>query len=238
MKINIAYIKAAGLLALTFFLFAFAKNRNEGRKITDINLSFTNSENLYITEEAVNKLLIQTDVKGQSIGKEILDLNRVEALLDADAMIENAEVFLGIDGKLGATITQRKPIARIFDGSSYYLDRLGLPMPLSEHHSARVPIITGVSQKQLDEVFPVVDFIRKDIFLSHHVTAIHRGGNGALELSLRGLDFAVNLGKGEDLERKFKNFKAFYQKASKDKKLNTYEKVDLQFGNQVVCTKK
>ena len=69
MKINWNYIKAFVLLGLTLFLFAFAKNRNEGRKLTAVNLHFTNSENLYVTEEAVNKLLIQNDVKVQSIGK-------------------------------------------------------------------------------------------------------------------------------------------------------------------------
>ena len=52
------------------------------------------------------------------------------------------------------------------------------------------------------------------------------------------LDFEVELGKIENLEQKIKNFKAFYKKAMKDKKLNAYHRVSLQFDNQVVCTKK
>ena len=238
MKINCNYIKAFVLVGLTFFLFAFAKTRNETRKLTEVNLYFTNSENLYVTEEAVNKLLIQNDVRVQSIGKETLDLNGVEAVLDTHNMIENAEVFVSIDGKLGATITQRKPLARILDDSSYYLDRQGLKMPLSEYHSARVPLVTGVSEKELKEVFPVVEFIKGDEFLAHHITSIHRDGNGFYELQLRELEFKVFFGTPIDIERKFNNFKAFYQKAMKDKKLDTFTKVDLQFGNQVVCTKK
>ena len=235
---RLGYIKTALLLAVTIFLFAFAKNRNAGRSISAPQVHFTNSENLYITEDAVNKLLIQTGLQGKAVAEEILDLKEVEAVLNADAMIENAEVYLNIDGKLGAKITQRKPIARVFDGSSYYLDRQGLPMPLSPYHSARVPILTGVSQSQLQEVFPVVTYLGKDPFWVRHLTAIHRQGNGTLELSLRGMDFVVHLGKAEDLERKLNNFKAFYQKAIQDEKLHTFEKVDLRFGNQVVCTKK
>ena len=238
MKINWNYIKAFVLLGLTLFLFAFAKNRNEGRKLTEVNLHFTNSENLYVTEEAVNKLLIQNDVKVQSIGKETLDLNGVEAVLDTHDMIENAEVFISIDGKLGATITQRKPLARILDGSSYYIDRQGLKMPLSEYHSARVPLVTGVSEERLKEVFPLVEYIRADKFLSHHITSIHRDARGFYELQLRELEFSVFFGTPIDIERKFNNFKAFYQKAMKDEKLNAFTRVDLQFGNQVVCTKK
>ena len=238
MKINWNYIKAVGLLGLVLFLFAFAKNRNEARNLAQVNLNFTNSENLYVTEEAVNKLLILNDVKVDSIGKETLDLNRVEAVLDSHDMIENAEVFLSIDGKLGATITQRKPLARILDGSSYYIDRQGMNMPLSDNHSARVPLVTGVSEENLKEVFPLVDFIKGDEFLSHHITGIHRDGNGFYQLQLRELEFSVFLGTLTDIETKFNNFKAFYQKAMKDKRLDTFSKVDLQFGNQVVCTKK
>jgi cell division protein FtsQ len=50
-------------------------------------------------------------------------------------------------------------------------------------------------------------------------------------------DFIVNLGNVEDLEEKFKNFKAFYVKAMKDRSLKEYAVVSLEFNNQVVCTK-
>ena len=226
------------LLGGVFFLFAFAKKRNSTRTLSEINLHFTNSENLYLTEEAVNKLLIQNAGVVKSIGKEALDLNRVEALLEAHEMVENAEVFLTVDGKLGAQITQRKPLARVLASAPFYLDRQGLRMPLSEFYSARVPLVTGVNDEQLQEVYPLIEFITNDEFLTRHVTGVNRLKNGKYEIFLRQLDFVLMFGEVKDIELKFKNFKAFYQKALKDKKLDAYQKVDLQFGDQVVCTKK
>lgn len=226
------------LIGVVFFLFAFAEKRNHSRVLSEVNLHFTNSENLYLTEEAVNKLLIQNKVKVRSIGKETLDLHRVETLLEGHAMVENAEVFMTVDGKLGAEITQRKPLARVMGRAPYYLDRNGLKMPLSEYYSARVPIITGVSEELLPEVFPLATYVRKDEFLTKHVTEINRLSNGKYTLRLRQLDFVVLFGAVQDIETKILNFKAFYQKAMKDEKLNAYKKVDLQFGDQVVCTKK
>ena len=226
------------LLGGVFFLFAFAKKRNSTRTLSEINLHFTNSENLYLTEEAVNKLLIQNAGVVKSIGKEALDLNRVEALLEAHEMVENAEVFLTVDGKLGAQITQRKPLARVLASAPFYLDRQGLKMPLSEFYSARVPLVTGVNDEQLQEVYPLIEFITNDEFLTRHVTGVNRLKNGKYEIFLRQLDFVLMFGEVKDIELKFKNFKAFYQKALKDKKLDAYQKVDLQFGDQVVCTKK
>ncbi|HER40345.1 MAG TPA: hypothetical protein ENO10_03905 [Salinimicrobium catena] len=238
MKINWNYIKTFLLIGVVFFLFAFAEKRNHGRVLSEVNLHFTNSENLYLTEEAVNKLLIQNKVKVRTIGKETLDLNRVETLLEAHDMIENAEVFMTVDGKLGAEITQRKPVARVLAGVPFYMDRQGLKMPLSEYYSARVPLVTGVSEDQLQEIHPLVTYIRNDEFLTKHVTELHRLKNGKYTLRLRQLDFVVVLGAVKDIDTKFRNFKAFYLKAMKDKKLDAYKKVDLQFGDQVVCTKK
>ena len=237
MKINWNYIRSFLLVALMFFLFAFAEKRNNSRKLTEINLQFTNNENLYVTEEAVNKLLIQNNIQVETIAKEALDLNRVEAVLDDHEMIENAEVFMSIDGKMGASITQRKPIARVLGGSPYYIDRDGLIMPLSEFYSARVPLVSGVTEEHLGEVFPLLEYIWEDEFLLQHVTGIERLANGMYEFRVRQMDFMVHFGRITDIERKIKNFKAFYYKAMKDKKLHAYKKVDLQFEDQVVCTK-
>lgn len=238
MKINWNYIKGFLLIGAVFFLFAFAEKRNNSRKISEVNLQFTNSENLYVTEEAVNKLLIQNHVEVATVVKDTLDLNRVESVLDAHDMIEKAEVFMSVDGKMGATITQRKPIGRVLAARPYYVDRKGEKMPLSSFYSARVPLVSGIREEHLEEIFPLLDHIRNDPFMAVHITGVKRLTNGRYELEVRKQDFAVYLGKIEDIERKTTNFKAFYQKAMKDKKLNAYKKVDLQFRDQVVSTKK
>ena len=238
MKINWNYIKGFLLVAAVFFLFAFAEKRNNSRKLAEVNLQFTNSENLYVTEEAVNKLLILNQVEVETVDKDTLDLNRVESVLDAHEMIEKAEVFMSIDGKMGATITQRKPIGRVLAAKPYYIDRQGEKMPLSEYYSARVPLVSGIRKEHVQEVFPLLDFIRKDPFLTVHITGINRLPNGMYELEVRKQDFEVHFGQIDDIERKTTNFKAFYQKAMKDKKLNAYKKVNLQFRDQVVSTKK
>jgi cell division protein FtsQ len=55
---------------------------------------------------------------------------------------------------------------------------------------------------------------------------------------MRVLDFEIIVGRLDRLDEKMKNLKAFYQKAKKDKMLDIYKSVNLQFKNQVVCTKK
>lgn len=238
MKTKMGYIKGLFLLVLVAFLYGFAEHRHKSRKISELNIEFLEDENLYVTEEAVNKLLIQNNLGLTSIDKETLDLNKVENLLKNHDMIENAEVYLNLDGKLKADISQRKPIGRAVGNSSFYLDKNGQVMPLSPYYSARVPLLFGFDDDNVLEVYPLVNYIKNDKFLTQHITGINRMNGGKFELEMRKLDFSVYFGKAENIPLKFNNFKAFYKKALKDDKLDTYKKVNLQFGNQVVCTKK
>ena len=238
MKRSLKFIQPLILILLVGGLYGFAEHRHKNRKLTDIKVSFTETENLYVTEEVVNKLLIQSNDSVSSIDKETLDLNRVEAMLNDHDMIENAEVFLTLDGKLKATVSQRKPIGRVAGNSSFYLDRNGDIMPLSEYYSARVPLMFGFDGSTVAEVYGIVSYIQNDDFLRKHITGITRLNAEAYALELREDDFQIYFGDTTEIDLKFNNFKAFYKKATKDKKLNTYKKVNLQFGDQVVCTKK
>jgi cell division protein FtsQ len=238
MKRSLKFIQPLILILLVGGLYGFAEHRHKNRKLTDIKVSFTETENLYVTEEVVNKLLIQSNDRVSSIDKETLDLNRVEAMLNDHDMIENAEVFLTLDGKLKATVSQRKPIGRVAGNSSFYLDRNGEIMPLSEYYSARVPLMFGFDGSTVAEVYGIVGYIQNDDFLRKHITGITRLNAEAYALELREDDFQIYFGDTTEIDLKFNNFKAFYKKATKEKKLNTYKKVNLQFGDQVVCTKK
>ncbi|MUP46726.1 hypothetical protein E0K83_13355 [Gramella sp. BOM4] len=238
MKRSLGYIKAFVLLAIVGLLYGFAEKRHKAREISEVSVRFTEGENLYVTEEVVDKLLIQKNGSASGIDKETLDLNRLEARLNEHDMIENAEVFLSLDGKLNARVSQRKPIGRVVGNSSYYLDANGEIMPLSPFYSARVPLLFGFDGKNIRKAYPVVKSIMQDEFLTRHVTGISRLRGDTYLLDLREQDFKVYFGDSSNVALKFNNFKAFYKKAQKDKKLDTYKKVNLQFGDQVVCTKK
>ena len=238
MKINFNYIKAILVLSAVIFLYGFAEKRNNARKLSHVEVQFIQFENLYVTEETVNKLLILNEITVTSVDKETLDLNKVEKVLDNHPMIENAEVFLTIDGVLKTIISQRRPIGRVLGNETYYVDRLGTKMPLSPYYAARVPILIGVAEKDINEVYPLLKYINEDHFLTEHITSITRLNKGLYQLEVRQMNFSLFFGKIERVGDKFNNFKAFYKKAMKDDLLNTYKMVDLQFGNQVVCTKK
>lgn len=226
------------LLFLVVFLYAFASNRNSIRKVSEPNIQFIGDNNLFITHETVSKLLIQNYGDVKNMPKETLDLNVLERALNSNPMIKSAEVYVTVNGTLTAKIEQKKPIARVSTNASYYIDDEGFYMPLSSNYSSRVPLVTGfVEKNNLKDIFIVANKIDTDDFLKKNVVEIHQDKNQVIYLKLRQCQFLVQLGDVSLLDKKINNLKAFYQKSLKENTLDGYSKVNLQFDNQVVCTK-
>lgn len=226
------------LLALVVFLFAFSSQRNAARHLVDLDVQFSGDDNLFISHQAVSKLLIQNTKVIGNVPKETLDLQLLESALNSNPMIKTAEVYVTVNGVLKADIEQKQPVARVHTNASYYIDEDGLYMPLSSNYSARVPLITGhVEKNNLKNVFTVASKVKNDAFLKTNVTEIHQSNAGIISLKLRQCEFIVQIGSVNLLDKKINNLKVFYKKHLKEKTLNTYSKVNLQFDNQVVCTK-
>jgi len=112
-------------------------------------------------------------------------------------------------------------------------------MPLSSNYAARVPLVTGnIKKNKLETVFQFAKAVDEDEFLKKHVIEIRQNDDKTIDFKIRKSDFIVQLGTLKMLEKKINNFKAFYQKALKDKILDSYKVVNLKFDKQVICTKK
>ncbi|MDY7394522.1 cell division protein FtsQ/DivIB [Aureibaculum sp. 2210JD6-5] len=239
MKKYIPLLKGVLLLIFVVLLYGFSSARNKTKRVEKVNINFENGDNLFITYETVNKLLVQNFGRLQSQPKENLFLNKLEETLLTNEMVENAEVFIDVDGKLGASIKQKTPIARINDGGmAYYMDSNGKRMPLSSNYSARVPIVEGIENNQISsELFKLATIIDNDEFLKKQVVGIQQKPENKFVLKTRIGNQEVELGTLNQLDQKIKKLKVFYQKVINDKTLNNYKTINLEYNNQVVCTK-
>lgn len=238
-KISWNDVRLVLILSAVIFLYSFSSKRNENRKLKEANIEFAEAED-FITHEKVNNLLIQNFGSIKSIRKDKLDLNSVEKSLDKNPMIDKAEVYATVDGKLKAIISQRKPVARIFQGEkSYYIDCKGREMPLSETYTARVPIVTGeVGSIEKEKLDKLLNYINDDVFLKKNIIGIEIMPTGSLKMKSRSYSYEIQFGKPVNIEKKFNNYKAFLQDAVKDTLIEQYKTINLKFTQQVVCTKK
>jgi cell division protein FtsQ len=232
-------IRLVLMIVLVVFLFSFTSKRNSKRKLTKAAVVFVGENAMFVKQETVNKLLIENKSNASTIPKDKLDLNKLEQELDAHEMIEKADVFVSIDGVLTAVVKQKTPIARVFDSKgSFYVDSEGNTMPLSANFTARVPLVSGeINKKKNKDLFKLFKIIYDDAFLRKNIIGIQIMPNGSLLMFNRNYNYHIDFGSLINVERKFKNYKAFFQKVSLDSSLYKYKKIDLRFTEQVVCTK-
>lgn len=238
-KLNWNNIRLVVIVLVVVFLYSFSGSRNEARWIKSAEVEFVQEES-FITLDKVNKLLIQSYDTITDIRKDKLDLNKLEKSVESNPMIEKAEVYATVDGKIKAVITQKTPVARVYEGAeSYYIDRNGNRMPLSESYTARVPLLTGsLSEIKKEKLQELLLYIYNNRFLSKNIIGIAVKPGGSLVMKSRGYGYDIQFGRPLNIERKFKNYMAFLQDAAKDSVIENYKTVNLKFTQQVVCTKK
>ena len=237
---NWTNIRLVLMFSLVIFLYSFTSHRNNNRKLTKSIVNFVGDDAPYLNQETVNKLLIENHKDAKSIGKDKLDLNKLEKRLSLHEMIEKSDVYVSIDGVIKAVVKQKTPVARVFDGdNSFYIDYKGNSMPLSANYTARVPLVLGVinkkNSKKLAELFRT---IYDDEFLKKNIIGVEIMPNGSIKMLNRNYNYQIDFGSTLRMNAKFNNYKVFFQKAVLDSSLYKYKIIDLRFAQQVICTKK
>lgn len=226
-------------LGFLTFLYGFTSVRNNAKKVTAIVVEFEKKESYFLNEEMVNKLLIQNSKTLKNKPKTEVDLYCLEKSVLENPYVESAAVFLTIDGTLKSVVKQRSPIMRIFDkNGSYYVDKKGVKVPISENFSARVPLITGIkTEDDLREIIALMQRIAQDEFLQKEIIGVHKREDHEYEFAVRSGDYKIDFGTLDNSSIKFKKLKAFYNVAYKDETIANYKTITVKFHNQVVCTK-
>ncbi|MEO0046284.1 MAG: hypothetical protein RL705_1475 [Bacteroidota bacterium] len=232
-------IRLVLMISVVIFLFSFTSHRNAMRKIKKTEVVFVGQNALFIKPETVNKLLIEKNQELKTINKDGLDLNKLEKSVNGHQMIQRADVFVSVDGVLKAVVEQKTPVGRVFDElGSFYVDNEGNKMPLSDNYTARVPLLSGeITAVKKEKLAEVLKRIAGDDFLKKNIIGVQVLPNGGLIMANRNYDYQIDFGRTINIDRKFKNYKAFFQKAVLDSTLGKYRRINLKFTKQVVCIK-
>jgi len=235
-------LKFSVIAIIIVFLYGFAAHRNSLREEQGVQVFFENGNNLFVSYETVNKLLIQKLEASELERKENLNLKQLEEYLRSHEMVENAEIYLTVSGDLGAIITQRTPVLRVTcDTEAYYYDTQGKKMPLSDNYSARVPITTDTISGQEDtDLILLSNIIINDEFLKKQIIGIDRidkEGSREYELKTRVGDQKIILGDLRRIDKKIAKLKVFYKRTMLDSTYANYTTINLKFSDQIVCEK-
>lgn len=248
-KIAISVLWTIAGIGAVVLLGAAIQKKNQ-KVCAAIRIEISGAErHMFIDEKDVLDILRTTGkVEGSPIAS--LNLLSMEQVVERNPWVKNAEMFLDNNQVLQVKIEEREPVARVFtlEGTSFYLDSGALRLPLSDKLSARVPSFTGfpsdkkiLSKPDSQLLYNIVTlgkFIMADSFWMAQVAQMDITPQAGFEMVPVIGDHIVVLGDATDLENKFRHLYTFYKQAWLQNGINTYEKLDVQYSNQVVAVKK
>lgn len=239
-----AFWLAIGGGMLTLLIAAMGKQKRDHCRDFQVTLR-GDSKIPFVNVAQVESILKKTakgSIKGQS--KASLDLQRMEAVLEKNVWIRDAELYFDNHDVLHISVAERQPIARIFSvaGKSFYIDETCTVMPLSTEHTARVPVFTGFSPKVISprdsallrDVRSLATFILEDPFWMAQVGHVDITNQHEFEIHPVVGSHVVRIGKATDIEKKFHRLFVFYSSVLDKAGLGKYSAIDVQYAGQVV----
>ena len=246
------------LIFLLVITLGFVEQRKSTSMCAGLKIDIDRSDgNYFVLEEDIQNLITNKGYDLDSMNLNSFDVHHVEWLLNNNPSIKNAQVYATIDGYIRIDIEQRKPILRVLTKSndSYYLDREGSIMPLSNKYTANVIVANGAIFSQdsiiyqanvnafekdhiLSQLYDIAAFVSVDDFWKSQIVQIYVDENNNVELIPRVGNHNIILGDARNLEEKFKKLMLFYKKGLSKTGWNEYRTINLKYNNQVVCTKR
>ena len=242
-------VSVAAVAGLCVLLVAAIKVRNhKACKGYEIEIKGS-ADKWFLDKKAIADLLTGDNaIKGKILKK--IELSNIEARLENNPWIKNAELFFGNDQILQVRIEEREPVARIFTvtGNSYYIDSSGQYLPLSDKFSARLPVftgfptdklkLTGADRKLMGQVKLVSAYISGDPFWSAQIAQTDITPERTFEMIPVIGHHTIIFGDGNDCEKKFNRLMIFYQQVLSKAGMDTYKRVNVQYARQVVAEKR
>jgi len=254
MKLTIAKIGWFVCLGALAVLSISAINYKKDGTLTDVQVRIAEFDGgaFFLTEQDVLDEVMDIIVMPEDHLIRDIETDDIESALHTNPFIRDVDVFVSSDGVLNVTVRQREPILRVFDayGKTYYIDREGLSIPVSEYFTARVPIATGhinVTKKgdesgevetDWTQLHSLVLAIDADPFFKSLTEQMDVSKSGQITIIPAAGDLKIIFGLAENIDEKLENLKAIYKQIFKHGGWDTYETINLSYSGQVVCKKK
>jgi cell division protein FtsQ len=240
-KVFILLISSLLLVYLFFSAFYLGSKEKEKTICTHLQIEVTGElKNQYIGEKEIERMLLNSGLNPVGITLSEVNTGTIEAILEENQLIKQAECYKTVDGTVHIKIYQRTPLLRIISNNgNYYIDNEGDKMPVPNNFSAYVPVATGFIDEDFAraELYHFTRFLQKDKFWNAQIEQIYVAPNEDIELTPRVGNHQIILGKIEDYEEHLAKLKLFYEKTLNKVGWNKYSKINLKYKNQIVCTR-
>ncbi|MFV0392558.1 MAG: cell division protein FtsQ/DivIB [Paludibacteraceae bacterium] len=236
-------ISAVMILCAGYLVFAGRRSLNVSDKqvCSNVKVSVVDYDRkMLITGDDITALLKEKDLNpiGNTLGR--IKTKSIEDAIEKHPMVRRAECYKTPSGEIQINVTQRTPILRVTGTENYYVDDSRKSLPISSNHAVYVPVFTGNINKKLvtGVIYDFAQFLNQNEFWGNQIDQVNIRQDLKVELVPRVGDHIILLGSFDRYEQKLEKLRKFYLYGLNELGWNHYAEIDLQYRDQVVCTRK
>ena len=224
------------------FLLAFTNTRYSNKNCIDYRINLADENTSLITRGQIISLIksIQDSIVGTPINE--VPIYEIERKIESLNDVQNAEVYINMEGMLHIDFIQKKAIVRISpkEGKDFYMDSEGSIFGLSHNYTEHLLIANGNIQDSTDymTVLDLAKYLSSDSLWNAQIVQIYLKENKEIELVPRVGNHTILLGDITNYQEKLRKLYLFYEKGVNQVGWNDYKEINLKFRNQIVCVKR
>ena len=242
-------VTAAALIAL----FVFARESYLTMPLKSIQL-LPSTDTGFVRKTALHDELSRICSKSD-VGT--VNMIAVKKVMDDNSWIESSASFVDLDGTLNVSFKEYEPWFRVFgkDGHSVYVTRDGVVVPTCSIYTPYVLVASGNLDIRNDSVtYQLSDTLESDInmlkalhwcdaiegnaFVSQCVGQLYCNSRNLFELTMKGFDGRVIVGDTCDAADKLVRLENCMKQRIDSPETKTLKSINLNYKNQIVCTKR
>ncbi len=236
----------------TIVLLVAAIRKKDGKACKSVNIQIKDLRDNFFVDEKDVLAVITAVAGGKPAGKPTgsLNLRAMEAALEKNVWISDAQLYVDNNDVLQVSVTEREPVARVFNaaGESFYLDSSAARLPLSEKFSARLPVFTSfpgstlvlskADSTLLKDIKNLAMLIAADQFCMAMIEQTDITPQRSFEMIPKLGRSVILFGDGTAAAAKLEKLKRFYKQVVAKAGWNYYGTINLQYEGQVVAVRR
>ncbi len=249
LSIALWVLTAAALIAL----FVFARKDYLNRPLQSIQL-ITQTDTGFVKKDEVRKQLWA--LSGDKIVGTV-NMMKIQKHLEDNPWIATSNSYIDLDGTLNVSYEEYQPKFRVFgkDGHSVYVTDDGVVVPTSRIYTPYVMVASGnfiidndttsyplndsiENHRNLINALTWLKAIEGNSFINSSVGQIYCNARNEFELTVKDIESRVIVGDTCLAADKLHRLEIFMKQRPKSPETKTMKSINLNYKNQIVCTKR
>ena len=253
--------KVLNILLLVFTLLALMalavycayEHYHDNLKDIDLKIVRKTEKGFVSYDKTYNMILNICDTVNNNQIK-MINVDSVLNALNENPWIVSAEAEINLKEYLDVEIVECEPIVRVYakNGKSVYIDKDGNVFPSENQYVPRLLVVSGIdfpvkelgnvnddvyAKTDLPQTFNLIKDVLSDDYAKSCVKQIHYDKKKNYIFSVNNTNIIVIFGDVNESKEKLLKMKHFFDKMLGNPELDNYKEINLNYKNQVVCTK-